>query len=62
MVFFEGIDAFDTEITLVVTIGNVGPSTIQNATLDVFFPSRLESITGTFSFLYPYDIVSTWFG
>ena len=54
----DGVTAFDTEVTLVVTVGNQGPSTIQDATLEIFFPSRLESVTGDFTFLYPYDIVS----
>ena len=58
MLLNEGVDALDTEITLVVAVGNTGPSPIQNATLDVFFPSRLEAITGVFTLLYPYDIVS----
>ena len=39
--------------TLTVTVSNSGPSTIQNAEVNIFLPVQSEEVTGTRFFLYP---------
>lgn len=51
-----GLNALGSEINLVVTIGNAGPTTIVDAFFSVYLPLQRSSITGIRYFLYPSGI------
>ena len=51
-----GLSALGSEINLVVTIGNAGPTTIGEAFFRVYLPLQRSNVTGMRYFLYPSGI------